>query len=244
MKNIVIVGLGEVGEAIKNIEEKAKNNVSVFEVDYVDDVKGTIDVMHICIPFSKTFHSEVVNYIKSYKPKLTIIHSTVGIGTTDKIFEEVKSEEGYYIVHSPIRGIHPNLTNSILLFDKYIGGDKYSVSKAYTHLKSIGITPIKLGCTKTTELAKILSTTYYGWNILFAKEVEKLCINYGLDFKKVYTEPNKMYNEGYTKLGMGHVVRPVLEPPKGRIGGHCITKNIELLPNSEIKRIYNLLNET
>ncbi len=97
------------------------------------------------------------------------------------------------------------------------------------HLERMGIVVEDGGGSRDTEMAKIMSTTYYGWNIIFEKEMKKLCDREGLDFEKVYSDWNETYNEGYRKLGMGHVVRPVLEDMPGKIGGHCITPNCKLI---------------
>ncbi len=242
MKNIVIVGLGEIGTALKRVEKSVGNEVFVFEEKYIEPpTEGVIDVMHICIPYSKEFKDVVVNYINSYNPELVIIHSTTKPGTCDKISKLIEAP----MVHSPIRGVHPNLYEGIIVFDKYVGGTKENAQAAMAHLKSINVTPVHLGDYKTTEMAKILSTTYYGANILFAKMVDGICRHYKYDYDLVYTKPNISYNKGYTKLGMEHVVRPVLHPPLGAgpIGGHCISQNFELLPNTRLKKIMKLINE-
>jgi len=54
---------------------------------------------------------------------------------------------------------------------------------------------------------------------------------------------NKQYNDGYTKLGKSNVVRPVLTPPSGKIGGHCVSQNFELLPEGKLKKVIKELNE-
>jgi len=66
---------------------------------------------------------------------------------------------------------------------------------------------------------------------------------YDLQYDEVYTHPNNTYNEGYEELGMPNVRRPVLYPPEGKIGGHCIAPNFELLPDSLLKRMAKELNE-
>lgn len=248
-KNIILIGLGEVGRAIRQIEKEAGNRV------YVNDKKHgvekictsqTVDVMHICIPYSGDFINDTINFIKGYKPKLTIIHSTVNVGTTEEIFIRINYNFDKFIthiVHSPIRGVHPNLYKGIKEFVKYVGGYEECTDLAITHLESIGIEPYYLGSSKNTELAKILSTTYYGWNILFAKEAQRICNVYGLDYAKVYTQPNKTYNDGYTRLGMEYVVRPILYPPTGKISGHCVSQNVELLSDCPLKKVYKELNE-
>ena len=242
MKNIIVVGLGETGAPIKKIEEEAGNTVWVREIKgehKLPTAKEKIDVMHVCTPHLYDFCDRVVEWTNYHNPKLVIIHSTVPVGTTRNIAIRVKAA----IVHSPIRGVHPNLYQGILIFKKLIGGDDMSAKEAIKHLKSINLEPVHIGCSENTELAKLLSTTYYGWNILFAKLVKKICVESGLDYDMVYKIPNETYNEGYTKLGMGHVTRPVLIPPKGRIGGHCVAQNFDLLPSSKIKALVKELNE-
>ena len=45
---------------------------------------------------------------------------------------------------------------------------------------------------------------------------------------QVYTWANETYNQGYKELGKENVIRPVLFPPKGEIGGHCVVPNFNL----------------
>jgi UDP-N-acetyl-D-mannosaminuronate dehydrogenase len=240
MKNVAIIGLGEIGRAIKQIETDSKNIVNYFTEDDAEYNNEKIDVMHICIPYSESFENIVINYVNKYLPKLTIIHSTVKPGTTLSI----KNKSKVPVVHSPVRGIHPILYDSIKTFEKLVGGDDEDSKLAIEHLKSIGINAIRLGSANDTEMAKIISTTYYGHNILFAKMVNEICNKYNYDFKRIYTIPNKSYNDGYIKLNMPHVVRPTLYPPTGIIGGHCITENFELLPETRLKKIMKELNES
>jgi len=246
MKRSIIVGYGEVGEALFKIEKNSQYEPFALDVNgrlpeqksiLVDD---TIEVVHICFPFKTLviFRKDIVYYWKNYKPKLIIIHSTVPVGTTEDLCKYIPCP----IVHSPIRGVHPELYKGLLEFVKYVGGTNESATKGVDYLKSIGLKAERLGTSSDTELMKILSTTYYGWNILFAKEAQKLCTYYGLDYDKVYTTPNKSYNEGYRKLGMEYVVRPVLVPPKKHIGGHCVSQNTQFLPESLLKKHFNILN--
>lgn len=239
MKNIVVVGLGEIGTALKKVEEVGSNKVFVFEKETIEQVDGNIDIMHICIPFFKGFNDIVANYINSYKPTLTIIHSTTQPRTCETITKMIK----YPMVHSPCRGVHPHLYKGLVTFIKYVGGPKDIAQKAIEHFKSVNIKAEYLGDYITTELAKVISTTYYGSNILFAKMVKEICLKYDCNYEKVYTKPTITYNEGYTKLGMEHVVRPTLYPPTGKISGHCISENFELLPNTRLKRIMKEINE-
>ena len=82
--------------------------------------------------FIDNFIEVVQNYIDTFSPKCTIIHSTVAPGTTSKIKGNV--------CHSPVRGLHPNLDLGIKTFLKYIGSDDPEVGSLYqNHLSELGI---------------------------------------------------------------------------------------------------------
>ena len=95
-QKIGILGYGEIGKSIA----KFYKNPLVKDLKRDDGLSG-IDVLHVCIPWNEDFIATVTKEIAEINPKLTIIHSTVAPGTTQKI--------GGMIVHSPIRGVHPNL---------------------------------------------------------------------------------------------------------------------------------------
>lgn len=214
---IGILGYGEVGQAIA----KFCQNPKIKDLKRDDGLAG-VEILHVCLPWSDKFVSIVKKEIKKIKPKLVIIHSTVVPGTTKKI--------GKMAVHSPVRGIHPYLHKGIKTFVKYIGADdKKTGEAAGKHLAGLGIKTKVFYPSVTTELAKLLDTTYYGLIIAWHGEMAKMCNKYKVDFEAAVSDFNKTYNEGYKKLGKANVVRPVLYPPKGGIGGHCVVSNTEIL---------------
>lgn len=224
----LVIGNGEVGKALIAVLSKA--HAPVFSKDLHDLKLEDVAWLHICYPYSREFIKTTQNYIKQYKPLYTIIHSTVPIGTTRKV--------GKNVWHSPIRGVHPNIVQGIMTFKKYLGGEFNS--EVMDYFKKAGIEVIYASKPENTELAKILDTTYYGWNICFCKEVEKMCKKYDTDFSMVYHAFNTTYNEGYAKLGMPNVVRPILFPNPGKIGGHCVIPNCKLLKEKVTKTILKL----
>lgn len=212
-----ILGFGEVGRAVAEFYK----NPLIKDIGRDDGLKG-VEILHICLPWSKNFVRIVKKEIEKIKPKLTIIHSTIAPGTVKKI--------GGMIVHSPVRGVHPRLYQGIKTFVKYIGADNEKVANlAEKHLKSLGIKTKVFFPSVATEIGKLLDTSYYGLVIAWHGEMKKLCDKYKIDFEKAVTDFNKTYNEGYAKLGKPNVIRPVLYPPKGGIGGHCICENAKIL---------------
>src|SRR5438128_906636 len=95
-KKIGILGYGEIGKAIA----KFNKNPLIKDLQRNDGLEH-VDILHVCIPWSDNFVKIIKKEIKSIKPGLVIINSTVVPGTTKKI--------SGMVVHSPIRGLHPNL---------------------------------------------------------------------------------------------------------------------------------------
>lgn len=221
---IGVLGVGEVGHAVSVI---FKQEFKVLKKDLkYDELKNVkIKVLHVCLPYTKKFENLVAFQVKKNNPKLIVVHSTVYPGTTANLFKKTKIP----IVHSPVMGLHPNLSRDILHFKKVIGPiDKKSANLAKNHLEKVGIKTVLFRNSQESELAKLLDTAYYGWNIIFAKIVYNLCKEKKIDFNNAYTLFNKIYNQGYSKSSP-NVIRPILKYNKGPIGGHCIIPNIHLL---------------
>jgi len=222
-RHLVIGYKGQVGSALfKILSEK-------FEVAGIDKEEETTnrgkeyDVLHICILWSEPF-VEIVELYKSLLKAggLTVIHSTVPVGTT-RLIGEMNA------VHSPIRGVHPHLEEGIRTFVKFAGGIR--AGEVFEMFREVGITVRPMARPEATEAAKLWCTTAYGISILVEKVIHAYCEEHGLDFDAVYRAWTETYNEGYEKLGMGHVQRPVLEHVPGRIGGHCVIPNAKILGN-------------
>jgi len=241
-KNILIIGLGEVGKAIYNLEKKAKNNIFISELNMAPSNNINIDVAHVCIPYDKRFINTILKYLNTYNPHLTIIHSTVKVGSSRLIYKKSKR----LISHSPIMGVHPHLTKSVQTFKKIIGGTSLNASiKTKSHLISLGIKTETFNNSDESEACKIFSTSYYGLCIAYMKEIHKYCEENNLDFGNVYTEMNNVYNKGYAKMGKKNVIRPILKYMKGPTGGHCILPNLKLIKKDIklAKKILELENE-
>lgn len=240
MKNILIIGLGEIGNAIKQIEEEAGNKVYECDMDREASNEIEFDVCHICIPFTDKFVNIITDYIKKFNIKLNIIHSTI----TPHTIQQIKDNVDTMIVHSPCMGIHPHLYEGIKTFTKIISGSENECDLAHKHFSDININSQIYSTPNASELAKLLDTTYYAWNILFAKYAQELCDKFKVNYDEVYTITNYIYNEGYTKLGKNNVIRPILYPPhKSGLGGHCCIENAILLHEMDNKNniIKNIL---
>ena len=131
-----------------------------------------------------------------------------------------------------------------MTFVKFIGSDTIEAAElAKSHCEELGISPYICNSSRTTELGKLLSTTYYGLAIAWHGEMQKICKQMGVSFDQAVTIFNETYNKGYQKLDRGDVVRPVLYPPDGGIGGHCIIPNVEILNTYSSSLVFELIQQ-
>jgi len=210
---VVIVGLGEVGKPLLEI---LKSRYHVFGVDINRPAAiRQCDVMHICFPFQNDpFVGQVVEYIHQYGPALTVINSTVAPGTTRRI----AAESGTAVVNSPVRGKHARMQHEMLRYTKFVGAlDEPSGQCAVEHFEKVGMKTKLLSSPEATEIAKLTETTYFGLLIAWAQEVERYCMELGINYDEVVS----FYDE--IKF-----FPPVKYFP-GVIGGHCVMPNIEIL---------------
>ena len=210
---IVVVGLGEVGKPLFELASQYHDTIGV-DIEPVE-VSGTVDVLHICYPFQiKDFVGETARYIERYQPVLTVINSTVAIGTTRAVEERAKSP----VVNSPVRGKHARMLQDMQKYVKFVGGtDPASARRAAKHFESLGLKTRILSAPEATELAKLTETTYFGVMIAWAQEVERYCDEWGADYDEVASF--------YEEIGF---FPPVKYFP-GVIGGHCVMQNIAIL---------------
>lgn len=213
-KKVVVVGLGEVGRPIL---ELASRHHQVFGVDIsppAERVEGA-DVMHICYPFGiENFVSETARYIRLFRPTLTIINSTVAVGTTRAVAMRTSTA----VVNSPVRGKHARMVEDLLGYTKFVGAiDPVDGERATEHFQSLGMKTRILPSPEATELAKLTETTYFGLIIAWAQEVERYCDQLDQDYNEIvsFYEEVKFF--------------PPVKYFPGIIGGHCVMPNIETL---------------
>jgi hypothetical protein len=105
--NNLVIGMGEVGRALASILRAPTHDPMLKKTS-----RGQFHVLHVCIPYTKDFVSIVRAYEKEFLSTLTVVHSTVPVGTCATL----------EAVHSPVRGLHPHLELGIKTFVKYFGG--------------------------------------------------------------------------------------------------------------------------
>jgi UDP-N-acetyl-D-mannosaminuronate dehydrogenase len=210
---VVVVGLGEVGKPLFELLSRHYDTVGV-DISPVE-LMEPVDVLHICYPFEiKDFIGETARYIELLKPALTIINSTVGIGTTRAIGDRT----GAVVVNSPVRGKHVRMLEELRHYTKFVGAvDPDAGEQAAKHFQAAGLRTKVLSSPEASELAKLTETTYFGLMIAWAQEIERYCDQAGADYNEVisFYEEIKFF--------------PPVKYFPGVIGGHCVMPNIKIL---------------
>jgi UDP-N-acetyl-D-mannosaminuronate dehydrogenase len=224
--NIVVVGLGEVGKPLFELVSKYHSVLGV-DITLPSNLPTNIDVLHICYPFQiRDFVGECARYIDMFKPELTIINSTVAVGTTRKVAERT----GTSVTYSPVRGKHTRMLQELVHYKKFIGAlDPASGEQAARHFQSLGMKTRTLSSPEAAELAKLTETTYFGLMIAWAQEVERYADQTGASYDEIVSF--------YEEIGFF----PPVKYTSGVIGGHCVMPNIELLRTMVDSQILNAI---
>lgn len=216
----LIAGMGEVGSALHSVLSPVYPT-ECFDISEPKEVPQA-EILHICFPWQEYFHVEVRNLEHASEALHTVIHSTVPQGTSAACGAS----------HSPVIGIHPFLEHSIRTFTKFIGGP--DASKVADYFRRAGLKVYLFDSQETTELMKILDTTFYGLCVEFTKEVKSQCEKWNVPFE-AWTLWTQNYNAGYAALGFPEYQRPNLVPIMKMIGGHCVLPNCGLLESDFTK---------
>jgi hypothetical protein len=210
----LVVGLGEVGGALAEVLERKE---SVLRHDLEPrEFNEPIGIMHLCIPFQsrQQFEPAACEYIRRFKPELTIINSTVLPGTTRSIAQQA----GAPVAYSPVRGKHVKMGQDLLYYAKFIAAAEDDwAARAEQHFRAHRMKTRRIAKPETLEVAKLGETTYFGAIIAFAQELNRYVERAGGD----YDEATTFFDE------VAFLPRQKYFP--GFIGGHCVIPNINLL---------------
>ena len=218
MKN-VILGAGQIANALKaNINGES---IMFDKGDWEALTDIDADILHICIPYSDMFTHIVETAERVFSPTVTIVHSTVKPGTSDKL----------KCLYSPVMGRHDDdFKNNVKLYRKFIAGD----SGAYEVAKTVFNVTCEYWGENTTELeySKIMSTSRMYWDLVYQKEIQRDCESLGFDFRNVYFRWTDNYNAGI-RTNHPQWERPVFTKMDTEFpGGHCLKNNLDLLDNT------------
>ena len=237
MKKDVVAGLGEIGKPILKI--LTRNSIIVgFDLnhDLMNEKKFEkyknykTSFLHVAIPVSDKFISNVLNLYKTFKPECIVIHSTIIPGTTEKLQQKLPIP----IIYSATRGVHKRMEYDLKRYTKFFvistsaPRSKWASSQYAKMMKHAGVKTKKMSKPETLELAKIIcDTSYFGWLITYAQLSNMIAIEHGVDYDEMW-----LFSDEIHKF-LGN--RPKMFP--GLIGGHCVIPNLDLIQNKALNFI-------
>lgn len=236
----VVGGLGEIGKPILQLISKATpaigydiNEKLIDKNKFQKYKRLRTSFLHICIPFSKEFISNVISLSKKFNPQGIVIHSTISPNTTKKL----QSLLSIPVIYSATRGVHRRMLYDLKRYTKFYAIEPDApkakwASLSYTNLmKKCGVKVKKMSNPLTLELAKIVvDTSYYGWLINYAQLSNMIAIENKIDYDEMWSFSDEIHKF------LGN--RPKMFP--GYIGGHCIIPNLDLIHNQTLDLIKKL----
>ena len=123
MKKDIVAGLGEIGSPILKLLSKKqiavgydldKRLVNETKLKKLQDIQTSF--LHIAIPVTSKFDSNLLQLYKKFKPECIVIHSTIGPGTTERIQKKLDIP----LIYSATRGIHKRMLKDIKRYTKFL----------------------------------------------------------------------------------------------------------------------------
>ena len=233
----VVAGLGEIGTPVLQLISKTvpvigydinQKLMDKKQSDKYDDLETCF--LHICIPFTEKFISNVVSLYHKFKPEGIVIHGTISPGTTSKI----QSKLSVPVIYSATRGIHKRMLYDLKRYTKFyaVGYDaprEKWASDTYSKLmKKCGVKTKRMSNPLTLELAKIVvDTSYYGWLINYAQLSNMIAVKNKVNYDEMWSFADEIHKY------LGN--RPKMFP--GFIGGHCVIPNLDLIKDDTLNLI-------
>ena len=237
MKKDVVAGLGEIGYPILKLLSKKQTTVgydidksSMNESKFKTLQDTQTSFLHIAIPVTTKFDSNILELNKKFKPECIVIHCTISPGTTERIQKKLNIP----LIYSATRGVHKTMLKDIKRYTKFFTISKNAPKKQWAiktfsrKMKNCGVKTRQMSKPETLELGKILcDTSYLGWLINYAQLTNMIAIQYNIDYDEMWTFSDEIHKF------LGN--RPKMYP--GFIGGHCVIPNLDLMHNQTLDLI-------
>jgi len=249
--NALIIGFGEVGRAHwENLKGTYPDNLYYKDIgpeiyntrgESVGDLVEPVDIIMIatqCDPANMgRFELMVAEYDTKFCPRIIDILTTTPPGTAERIQQMLGDR--VMVAKSTIRGTHPNLSK-FKCIPKHIGGPGNAVLKRF--YEACGWECVLEETSRTSEFLHIANNILYGISVMAAGEIADMARALAIDYNRVmaYGETN---NRGFTAAGFASRVRPILYPPNGKVGGHCVQYATTALPQDIIGPLTKLLQD-
>ena len=241
MQKDVIVGLGEIGFPLYKLFSKSfiiegyDINSKLIPKSFKKNESLPIRFLHISIPFTRKFNSDIVKLTKKFKPKGIVIHSTIKPNTTSTLQKKLSIP----VIYSATRGVHKRMLSDMKKYTKFFSiennapNKKWACNEFKKLMKTSNIKSKQISTPVTLELAKIVcDTSYYGWLINYAQVSKIIADRHHVDYDEMWSFSDEIHKF------LGN--RPKMFP--GFIGGHCVIPNLELINENSLNSINQINN--
>lgn len=237
-KKIVIIGLGEIGDAILyemySISKKKNLNFEFYGVDINENRLKELQNKYKNVNFSKeapkvgdyfilsVYTTEqvesVINSIERKNNPLIIIESTIFPETAEKLLKLHEKYNDFDLVIFPHRFNPGDKEHAVFNLKRIIGGiDDKSLDRAldfyYNFMPKNLIIKVPYFI---AALSKVAENAYRFIEIAIAEEFKMECDRLGIDFNELRKAMNSKWNID-------------LKEARDGIGGKCLPKDVELL---------------
>ena len=232
----VVVGLGEIGKPMFKLISKSVKTVGYDKNTKLNPksnqkyVELPTRFIHICIPFNKSFYTNLKKSTKKFSPKSIVIHSTISPGTTSRL----QSKFNIPVIYSATRGVHKRMLRDLRRYTKFFAiqknapDAKWASSQFSLLMRKAGVKTKRMSNPLTLELGKIVcDTSYYGWLINYAQISQIIALKHKVDYNEMWSFADEIHKF------LGN--RPRMFP--GHIGGHCVIPNLELINDNSLNQI-------
>lgn len=237
LKKDIVCGMGEIGMPILKLLSKSIHVIGYDLNPQLSNEKKLrsyssipTELLHICIPYNKTFEKNVLDLTSKFNPEIVVIHSTIKPGTTERLQKKLDIS----VIYSATRGIHKRMTKDIKRYVKFYSVYSWApksrwAKKVYENrMRKEGVKTKIMSSPLVLELAKIIvDTSYYGWLINYAQLSNIIAIKHNVNYDEMWSFADEIHKY------LGN--RPKMFP--GFIGGHCVIPNLDLIDENTIKLI-------
>jgi hypothetical protein len=221
---VVVAGCGEIGKPIYQLCRGAFAQAIAEDPRWPAPPPAQFPVaaLHVAIPGGMPNFVDLVDgYVRKYSPGVILINSSTVPGFAERLVERFGLGR---VVHTQVHGKHHGgrMLRDMLRYPKFVATrSDAAFAAAREVLAAMGHPPeniIRLSSPLAGEMVKLLATTFFGYLIVWAQEVERLADRSGVPFEELMA---------FTKLHAADF--EIAGKTPGVIGGHCVMPNIEIL---------------
>ena len=241
----MVVGIGEIGAPWLKIISTVRKTVAV-DIDPKKDQEKQwhgehVDILHICLPYSKDFVDIVVSYALKFDPEMIVVHSTVKPGTTLELHNDERLPRKTKVLFSPVRGVHMRMEFDLKRYDKFYASYRSDTGLFSQLLTDMTVTGFKASTPLVLEYAKILTdTSYYAWLIAYSMITEKITMKHHLDYDEMWMFAHQIHKHLDNRPPCGAPGMNKIYPDSKGIQGHCVLPNLDLV-KEEMPELYNVI---